>query len=236
MALEELPGLAYGVSQDGNISVHLFGPGKASFTLAHAGTVALEQVTAYPFDGAIRIRVACEREARFTIFVRIPAWASKAAIEVNGVAFPCVAAPGSYAAIERRWRSGDEFLLNLPMPPVAHRKGHRNIQESRAPDGSPVHQQVMCYEYLGLTRGPLVYATDLIDGFKTDETIRLGANGEWLEVMGSPNDEGGPTIRMTLGYRPPILFWPYYRAGGRGDGTWRLTWMSVAQDLHAHPE
>ena len=232
MALEELPDMVYGISSEGNITINLFGPGEARLTLPQAGIVILEQITAYPFDGAIRIHVNAERAARFTVFVRIPAWASESTVEVIGVDVVHVATPGSYAAIEREWRTDDEILLHFPMPPVVHRKLNQSIQQSRVPGGSPVRQQVMRYEYLGLTRGPLAYATSLIDGFKTGETIRppQGPSDAWLEVVASPSHEDGPAIRMNLGYRSPITFVPYYRAGGRSDGAWRLTWMSVAPD------
>lgn len=233
MALEELPELAYVVSADGNITINLFGPGEATFALPQAGVVTLEQITDYPFDGAICIRIECERVARFTVFVRIPVWSSASTVRVNGVDVVRVATPASYAAIEREWRSDDEIALHFTMPPVIHRRVNQNVQESRAPDGLPVRQQVLRYEYLGLTRGPLAYASGLIDGFKVEETIRppRDPNAEWLEVAGSPRDEGGPDIRMSLSYRSSITFSPYYRAGGRDDGAWRLTWLSVAPDL-----
>ena len=233
MALEELPGLAYAVSADGDITINLFGPGIAVLALPQAGVVTLEQITDYPFDGAIRIRIGSERTACFTVFVRIPTWASEATVQVDGIEAVRVATPGSYAAIEREWGTGDEIVLHFPMAPVIHRSINQNVQESRAPDGLPVRQQVLHYEYMGITRGPLVYATSLIDGFKVEETIRAPHSpcAEWMEVVGSPRDEGGPEIHMRLGYRSPIAFSPYYRAGGRDDGAWRLTWMSVAPDL-----
>lgn len=238
MALEELPGLAYRVSADGNITINLFGPGLATLSLPQAGLVTLEQITDYPFDGAIRVRITCERVARFTVFVRIPAWASESTVKVNGVDVVRAATPGNHAAVEREWRSDDELVLHFPMPPMIHRRINQNVQESRAPDGLPVRQQVLRYEYLGITRGPLAYASSLIDGFKVEETIRppRSPSDDWLEVVGSPRDEGGPEIHMRLGYRPSIAFSPYYRAGGRDDGAWRLTWMSVAPDLLTVPD
>ena len=113
--------------------------------------------------------------------------------------------------------------------PRVHRRAYRNVQESRAPDGSAVHQQVLDLHYVGMTRGPLVYATDLVDGFKTEETIRLpdGPQDDWLQVLPVADDGEGPGITLQLGYRPPLLFWPYYRTGGRVDGAWRLTWLSL---------
>ena len=103
------------------------------------------------------------------------------------------------------------------------------MQESRAPDGSEVHQQVLDLHYIGLTRGPLAYATELIDGFKTEETIRLpdGPQDDWLQVLPVTDDQEGPAISLQPASRPPLMFWPYYRAGGRHDGAWRLTWLSL---------
>src|SRR5262249_11786812 len=107
---------------------------------------------------------------------------------------------------------------------------HRNVQESRAPDGSPIEQEVLHFEYLALSRGPLVYATGLIDGFKHEETLRIarGPQESWLRVIASP--EGGEDLELQPEQRLPIVFSPYYRTGGRRHGAWRLTWMSLAAE------
>lgn len=227
MAIEELPALAYLQSQAGDLMVNLLGPGEAVFDHPQAGKVTLKQATAYPFDGALELQVSCERPARFAISLRIPQWAEGATAAVN--AEPMQANPGTYAVIEREWRSGDVVSLDLPMPPVAHRRVQQNTQESLAPDGSPVRQQVMRYEYLAVTRGPLVYASDLIDGFKTEETLRLADApiDDWLHPAPGESDEGGALHLHSLG-RPPLTLVPYYRAGGRSHGAWRLTWFSLA--------
>jgi hypothetical protein len=113
-----------------------------------------------------------------------------------------------------------------------HRAVNRNVQESRAPDGEPVRQQVLRFDYLGLTRGPLVYATGLIDGFKIEETLRLpsGDPTDWLTVLPPAEGDDAPRIELRPGYRAPLHFEPYYRAGGRVDGAWRLTWMQLAPE------
>ena len=239
MAMEELPTVAYAVSGDDSLTVNLYGPGTASCDLASAGAVTLEQNTRYPFDGAITIAVTTERAARFTLRLRIPAWVgagtATATARVNGQAIAGSNVPGSYATVEREWRSGDIVTLQLPMPPVAQRRQLLNVQESCTPDGSAVRQEVLRHEYLAITRGPLVYATGLIDGFKTEETIRLpdeGSSEEGIETLqveaDGEGDSEGPSIRLTLGYRPPLLFTPYYCTGGREHGAWRLTWLSLA--------
>ncbi|MET0654039.1 MAG: beta-L-arabinofuranosidase domain-containing protein [Pseudoxanthomonas sp.] len=229
MAMEELPGVAYIRSANGDIAVNLLGPGEAVFDHPQAGAVTLGQLTDYPFKGGIALHVSCERPAYFAISVRIPQWADEATVAVNGDVQSAPATPGGYTVVEREWRTGDIVDIDLPMAPVAHRRVQRNIQESRAPDGSPVRQQVMHYEYVAVTRGPLVYASGLIDGFKTEETLRLSDApiDEWLHLAPADDGEGAGIHLHSLG-RAPLALVPYYRTGGREHGAWRLTWFSLA--------
>ena len=228
-ALEELAPLAYTVS-DRRIAVNLYGPGCADLALA-GSAVRITQLGNYPFDGDLRMMLALPApiEGEFTIALRIPAWAEGARVAVKGVSRPTPPA-GEFLELTRTWQDGDMISLLLPMPPQLHHQQSQNTQESLAPDGSPVAQQVMRYDYVAITRGPLVYATGLIDGFKREETLRLPPDGPVLEMAPAPDGEGklGPAIRMKLGYRPDLLFQPYFEAGGRVDGSWRLTWMQVA--------
>ena len=71
-----------------------------------------------------------------------------------------------------------------------------------------------------------LYATDLIDGFKMEETIRLGGEPR-IEMVDGQEGEG-PAIRVNLEGRQSLVFHPYYEAGGRTDGAWRLTWLQSA--------
>ncbi len=229
MAIEELPPLAYRADDHGTLTIDLYGPGETSFTHPDAGRVDVIQRTAYPFDGAIDVQLAVERVARFAIRLRIPAWAdADATVTVNDTDTGTTA-PG-YHTIEREWRSADRIALRLPMAPRVHVQAKHNVQESRAPNGSPVRQEVLHHEYIALTRGPLVYATSLIDGFKTEETIRLpdAPPHEWLTTLAAAPADEGPTLMLHPLGRAPIPFVPYYRAGGRVDGAWRLTWLSLA--------
>jgi DUF1680 family protein len=232
MALEELPALAYAVDADadGTISVNLYGAGFADLVLPDGCHVALEQITDYPFSGDVTLRVTPQHPTKFRLRLRIPAWAEGAHAQVNGGALENVRA-GGYALIDRCWQAGDTVSITLPMRPRLHRHIHRNVQESRAPDGTAIRQEVLHDTYVAITRGPLVYATDLIDGFKTQETIRLPEtdDGTLLSVVAA-SDGLVPTIRLDPGHRAPLVFRPYCLAGGRRDGAWRLTWLSLAGD------
>jgi len=225
MALEELPAIAYGVTADGAAAINLLGPGVATLEVPGSGTVTLRQTTAYPLEGTIAIEVTPARAAAFAIDVRIPDWAEGATLRVGEESYTAV--PGRYARIARSWQAGDIIALDLPMPARVHYAAQRNVQESLAPGGVPVAQEVLHYDYLALTRGPLAYATGLIDGYKRGETLRFaGAPLATVE---------GQTIRLAPEGRDPILFEPFYRAGDRQDGSWRLTWLGLADPPEGQP-
>ncbi len=229
MALEELPSLAYTASAEG-VQVNLLGASEATVQVPDVGTVRLEQRTGYPFDGKVAIRVTPDRTATFRIQVRIPQWAAGASIRVNGAGMEA-APPGAFFPILREWRKDDAITLSLPMQPQTHFRTHSNMQESRAPDDSLVRQEVLHFDYIAVTRGPLVYSTGLIDGYKIEETLRIPQRTDptWLETVFAADAEG-PDVRLTPRDRPALVFSPYYRAGGRRDRTWRLTWMPLAPE------
>lgn len=229
MAIEELQGIAWAERDDGPV-VNLLGPGEATFARADAGRVHIAQKTRYPFDGAVRLALDVERAAAFTLRVRIPAWAQGATLVINGEPFDGAVTPGDFARIARTWRSGDVVTLDLPMPPRVHRRTYRNVQVSRAPDGSPVHQQVLHYAWIAFGRGPLAYATGLVDGYKTAEIVRLPDDDAQIRIEALPPQGDAPAVglRLHLDDRAPIDFAPYYGIGGRADRIWRMTWLGLA--------
>ena len=230
MALEELPALAYRRTGDDGIAVDIYGPSQADMAVPAAGVVRLEQITGYPFDGRIRLLVKPEDAATFPILLRIPSWAANTTIRVNGLDCDAAARPGSYARLSRTWQFNDEIEIAFDMPAVLNRKASFSVQESTGPDGELITQEVMHRDYVAITRGPLVYATSLIDSFKSEESVRLNVNATepQLELLDAPAGFDGPAIRMHLADRAPLVFQPWYEAGGRRDGSWRLTWLPVA--------
>lgn len=227
MALEELPDVAYQGNDEG-ITINIYGAGTARLETSDGTIVNLEQITDYPFGGDIRVRVSPESTSRFVVKLRIPAWAGSTSVQVNGVDAEQRAVAGTYLALNREWCSNDEITIAFPMAVTLHHQSNRSIQESIAPDHSSISQEVMRHDYVALSRGPLVYATGLIDGFKTAETISLGDKPR-LDVIDRSAKSQAPMIRLGLGNRSPLSFVPYYEAGGRSDGTWRLTWLQVEQ-------
>lgn len=224
MALEELAPLAYALRDD-SISVMLYGASELHARLTTAGVVSVKQVTEYPFDGRIRLRIGVEGEARFALRLRVPGWAQAWSLVVNGEAVNGKADEGGFQVVDRVWRDGDEVDLELPMRVHVHHAHDHNVQESRAPDGSPLAQEVLRYDYCALSRGPLAFATGLVDGYRLQETLPGVPGPDWIDET---RNAGVPAIELRLPGRAPLTFEPYYLAGGREDGIWRLTWLPLS--------
>jgi len=79
--------------------------------------VSLRQKSDYPFDPLISFEVTPAKPAEFALSFRIPAWAERAALSVNGKRDLKPVVPGTFASIRREWKTGDRVELHLPMSP-----------------------------------------------------------------------------------------------------------------------
>ena len=148
---------------DHAIRINLFIGSTGSFTLQDK-KVQVKQETNYPWDGKIQIKVIPEKPAEFELSVRIPGWAQnqpvpgntyfyldhsdeKISLNLNGTNLPFDMAKG-YAVIKRKWKKGDELVLNLPMP-VRRIAATAELKEN--------------INRVAIQRGPLVYCIEHAD-------------------------------------------------------------------------
>lgn len=102
-------------SADG-VYVNLFTPSKVQWDDG-GGRYGLTQETRYPFDNKIQVQVSGSQSRDYTIYLRIPAWATPdPVLSVNGKRVSDSVQPGTFAAIRRTWKDGDRIELELPMP------------------------------------------------------------------------------------------------------------------------
>jgi DUF1680 family protein len=101
----------------------------------------------------------------FAIRVRIPGWAEKATVKVNGKSAAKMPEAGVYLSLRRRWRAGDRIELDLPM-------------EARLMTAHPKVEQLR--NQVAVMRGPLLYcveSNDLPKG-KDLNNVRIPADME----------------------------------------------------------
>jgi len=107
--IAELPAFVFYRAADG-ITVNLYAPAQATIN-----SVTVRQETDYPNSGRVRLSIAPAEPATFTLRLRIPAWAAKANVTVNGQPASGAVKPGTFFELRREWKMGDQVGLDLPM-------------------------------------------------------------------------------------------------------------------------
>ncbi len=94
--------------------VNLFVP--SSVTWNHEGTeVQLEQETAFPEADTTNFMIQASAKTAFALKFRVPRWADGVKVKVNGADQNITCLPGTWAAIQRTWTTGDRVTIKLPM-------------------------------------------------------------------------------------------------------------------------
>lgn len=153
---------------DGEARVHLYASGEARFRFGETA-VWVKQTTDYPWTDRVRLDVAPERPAAFTLALRLPGWCRAPKLHVNGrnVRLDGVAHKG-YALLRRRWKRGDCVELVLPMP-VERLRAHPKVTANTG--------------RVALQRGPIVYCFEQAD------------NGKELDQLALPKDARVTAVR-----------------------------------------
>ncbi len=109
-----------------------YGPSEVSASVRGGVPVTIAEETEYPFRDRIRMTVDLASPAAFPLELRIPAWATKAKVSVNGKAVTGVR-PGTFHKIERTWKKGDRVDLVFPMEPRISRWYRNSVAVERGP-------------------------------------------------------------------------------------------------------
>ena len=190
--IAKLHGWAYGVSAEG-VWVNLYGGNVLQTELPDGSSVKLTQETDYPWSGRMSITVNEAKDKPFGIMLRIPGWAGKATVKVNGRPSDVACEPGTYASLRRQWSAGDVIELELPMSPQLI-EGNPRVEEVRN------QVAVMC--------GPVVYcleSPDLPEGVRVSE-IHVPRDIK-LAPRHDQNLLGGVTVLEGEAYRVPEGDW-----------------------------
>ena len=157
-----IPGLIYAQDQD-TVFVNLYASNSATFGIRNTD-VRISQLTNYPWEGKILVKIEPETAKNFTLKFRIPYWARNVAvpgdlyaytddehdsvkITVNGVTIK-TRLDQEYIEITRKWERGDSVLMIFPME-IKRTITNWNVQ--------PNHNKV------ALEYGPLVYCAEETD-------------------------------------------------------------------------
>lgn len=98
---------------DHGVYVNLFIPSTLRWR-QNESQVSLTQTGAYPLGDKVTFTLTTSKPLEFILRLRIPAWADRPSISVNGKRMATVVKPGTFASLKQEWRSGDRIELELP--------------------------------------------------------------------------------------------------------------------------
>jgi DUF1680 family protein len=226
--IPSLPGLIYAVQGD-RLYVNLYMSSKATVSVNNK-PINIEQQTACPWQGDVKIKINPEKAGRFTLNLRIPGWAQnqvlpsdlysyvdtlkdKVVITINGREIKYLTHLG-YAAITRKWSAGDEIKITLPMS-ISHIIANEKVKDDK---------NLAALEY-----GPIVYCVEGIDNNNQLDNLTLPdsavlkvekrddlLNGVNIITGDVPSNNGQAILKLTAV--------PYYAWSNRGEGTMKV-WL-----------
>lgn len=190
----------YGVSGNA-IWVHQYASGSGVFDLPE-GQVKLEMQTGMPFSEKTTITLTPEKPLTFALKLRIPAWAEKATVTLNGQDLDQPVAPGAYLSISREWQPGDRLDLFFPMLPRLV-PSPPEVRENRGK--------------LAIFRGPILYCLEDKDNAGLDVHKLRIAKDPALSSEFQPDLLGGLVIIHGLtASGQTFTAIPYYSWSNRG--------------------
>jgi DUF1680 family protein len=150
--------------------VHLYGGNKLNTIVENGSELSLEQLTSYPWNGVIDLKINKIQQSEFAFFLRIPAWANDAKILVNGVALTNKIEAGKYIEVKRIWKKGDVLSLRLPM-------------EIQLMESNPLVEETR--NQVAVKRGPMVYCLESNDLPNTEKinSISIPTNTKWTAKL-----------------------------------------------------
>lgn len=176
-----MPGYIYAQDKTA-IYVNHFVGSRAQIQVA-GQKVVIKQVTEYPWQGDVKIRVEPAKASEFDLHIRIPGWCQGTAsaddlyqaanrplngaahVKVNGKTIEKPEIVRGYATVHRRWKSGDVVQLTLDMP-VQRIKTNSQVEADKG--------------RVAFMRGPLVYCFEAADNGAAVKNLAIPAGADFI--------------------------------------------------------
>jgi hypothetical protein len=106
-------------------------------------------------------------------------------------------------------------------------------QKTEQVDGPQNAGEIYHTNWFALSRGPLVFsANGLIDGKDRERALEIDLKNavSLFSPVQAPEGMSSPAYELKVPGMQPLLFVPYFEAGGMKKGGWRLTWLQTQMD------
>ena len=192
---------------DNGLAATLYGPNTLHALAGNRVPVRVATSTDYPFSEDIRIEVSPDREVRFPLYLRIPAWGTEPALRIDGTRIHATPDSRGFVKIERPWPVATRVELSLPMQPRLLRGYETEFPAANRkyfgfePD-SLFQPRRLPYESVLL--GPLLFALPIPD--LAPNTPAPGAS--WQYALDNRGTLGGRDLKVRHKSMPAVWDWP----------------------------
>ncbi len=165
---------------DNDLFVNLFIPSTLDWKEKH---IQLTQTTQFPYENQSILTLKLVKPQQFSLQIRYPKWAENLTVLVNGKPQPIDRKPSSYAAISRKWKSGDIVTVRFKT----------TTRLEYLPDGS---------DWAAFVNGPIVLAAktstaDLTGLFADDSRMGHETKGKLYPLTDAYALVGDPATYLT---------------------------------------
>lgn len=188
-AFAMLPQFAVMTGPSREVFLNLYTGFEKEIALSPKEKIKLKQVTDYPVEGTVRIKIDCDKSRAFILALRIPEWSKNNSVLVNGEKQDGIV-PGSYYKMNRTWNPGDEIVLELDVRGRLITSGNYNA----------------------IVKGPVVLARDsrFGDGF-VDEGARISQKDSIVNLIPVQNKPSG----IWMAFTAPLMLGTDLEGDGR---------------------
>lgn len=186
------------------VYLNYYGESEIEARTPNGKKITFRQITEYPANGNIKIKIDCDDKTEFSLALRIPKWSSSSSVVINGETQSGVFA-GKYFTATRNWANGDLIEINLDMG-LHYYLGHGSYEG-----------------YCSVYSGPMLLTLD--GGYASGaESVKFNINDLENAVK---VDESGRLIslRTFTADGIPVMLCDF--AGAGRSGSFYASWLAV---------
>ncbi|MCH5687020.1 glycoside hydrolase family 127 protein [Niabella sp. W65] len=101
--IAQISNYMYSTGKDG-LYINMYGGNNLQTVLTDGSKLALQQVSNYPWDGAVSLLITEAPATTLPVHLRIPGWCNKASVKVNGKLVNGAINGGQYFTLNQKWK------------------------------------------------------------------------------------------------------------------------------------
>lgn len=103
------------VTRGNGLAAVFYAPCTVEARVGEGVDVTIKESTDYPFSGKIELTLSTETPVTFPLLLRVPGWAERVGIEINGEKVDVNARPQTWIQLTRSWKDQDQIQVEFPL-------------------------------------------------------------------------------------------------------------------------